>query len=151
MGAVFVFRDVGNALETSRRMSRVAHHDALTGLPNRLLLIDRLTTAVALCHRRETPLAVCVLDLDGFKDVNDSLGHLAGDRFLVALAGRLGGALRQSDTVSCYGGDTASLGVAIYPDDGLEAVALIAAADAAMYVAKRDGGGVYRCFRPCMP
>ena len=69
----------------------------------------------------------------------------------MALAGRLGGALRQSDTVSRYGGDTASLGVAIYPDDGLDAVALIAAADAAMYVAKRDGGGVYRCFRPCMP
>lgn len=190
VGAVIVFRDVGNALETSRRMSRVAHHDALTGLPNRLLLIDRLTTAVALCHRRETPLAVCVLDLDGFKGLNDSLGHLAGDQFLVALAGRLGGALRQSDTVSRYGGDefvivlgeiehrndavlvaekllkaaaapcgvgvhetavTASLGVAIYPDDGLDAVALVAAADAAMYVAKRAGGGVYRFFRPCMP
>ena len=104
-GAVIVFRDVGNALQTSRQMSHLAQHDGLTALPNRLLLNDRLTSAIALAHRRHKSLAVLFLDVDGFKYVNDGLGHAAGDRVLQSIAGRLTAALRQSDTVSRHGGD----------------------------------------------
>jgi diguanylate cyclase (GGDEF)-like protein/PAS domain S-box-containing protein len=104
-GAVIVFRDVGTALETSRQMSHLAQHDALTGLPNRLLLNDRLAEAIALAHRRHKPLAVLFLDVDGFKAINDSLGHATADRVLQSVAARLSGALRQSDTVCRYGGD----------------------------------------------
>jgi len=104
-GAVIVFRDVGAALETSRQMSRLAQHDVLTGLPNRLLLHDRLTAAIAMGHRHNKPLAVCFLDVDGFKGVNDLLGHAAADEVLRSIAARLTGALRQSDTVSRISGD----------------------------------------------
>jgi diguanylate cyclase (GGDEF)-like protein/PAS domain S-box-containing protein len=104
-GAVIVFRDVGAALETSRRMSYLAQHDLLTGLPNRLLLYDRLTAAIARARRRQRPLGVCFLDIDGFKAINDSLGHAAGDQLLRSLASRLSGALRDSDTVCRFGGD----------------------------------------------
>jgi len=104
-GAVIVFRDVGTALETSRQMSHLAQHDVVTGLPNRLLLHDRLAEAIALGHRRSKPLAVGFLDVDGFKDINDVLGHAAGDRLLRSIAARVSGALRESDTVSRYGGD----------------------------------------------
>jgi diguanylate cyclase (GGDEF)-like protein/PAS domain S-box-containing protein len=104
-GAVIVFRDVGAALETSRQMSRLAQHDVVTGLPNRLLLHDRLTEAIAMGHRHNKPLAVCFVDVDGFKGVNDLLGHAAADEVLRSIAARLTGALRQTDTVSRIGGD----------------------------------------------
>ena len=104
-GAVIVLRDVGAAIETSRQMSRLAQHDPVTGLPNRLLLRDRLGTAMALAQRRRKRLAVGFLDLDGFKGVNDSLGHAAADQLLRSVAARLRGALRQSDTICRYGGD----------------------------------------------
>ena len=104
-GAVIVFRDVGTALETSRKMSRLAQHDALTGLSNRLLLDDRLTEAIAMARRHGKPLAVLFLDVDGFKAVNDALGHAAGDGVLQDIAKRLTESLRQSDTVSRYSGD----------------------------------------------
>jgi diguanylate cyclase (GGDEF)-like protein/PAS domain S-box-containing protein len=105
IGAVIVFREVGAALEMSRQMSHLAQHDALTGLPNRLLLHDRLTTAIALGQRHHKPLAVCFVDVDHFKGVNDSLGHAAADGVLRSIAMRLTGAVRRSDTVSRYGGD----------------------------------------------
>lgn len=105
VGAVMVFRDVGAAIETSRQMSRLALRDALTGLPNRLLLGDRLTAAIALAHRHHKPLAVLFMDVDDFKSLNDSLGHVAGDQLLQSVASRLHGFVRQSDTVSRYGGD----------------------------------------------
>jgi len=104
-GAVIVFRAVGTALEASRHMARLAQYDALTGLPNRLLLADRLASSLELARRHHAPLAVLFLDIDGFKAVNDSLGHAAGDRLLQHIADALGGALRRSDTVSRYGGD----------------------------------------------
>jgi diguanylate cyclase (GGDEF)-like protein/PAS domain S-box-containing protein len=105
IGAVIVFRDVGAALATSRWMSHLAQHDVLTGLPNRLLLRDRITEAIALGRRRRKPVAVGFLDLDGFKAVNDSLGHAVADQVLQAMAIRLRESLRESDTVSRYGGD----------------------------------------------
>jgi diguanylate cyclase (GGDEF)-like protein/PAS domain S-box-containing protein len=104
-GAVMVFRDVGEALETSRHMSHLAQHDPLTGLPNRLLLTDRLGEAIARAHRRHNPLAVLFLDVDGFKAVNDALGHVAADGVLRSIATQLSVALRLSDTVCRYGGD----------------------------------------------
>ena len=104
-GVVIVLRDVGTAIEASRRNFHLAQHDGLTALPNRLLLKDRLGTAIALAQRHRKPLAVCFLDIDGFKRVNDSLGHAAGDGLLRSIATRLCSALRQSDTVCRYGGD----------------------------------------------
>lgn len=105
VGAVIVFRDVGAALETSRQMAHLAQHDTLTGLPNRLLLGDRLTEAIARAQRHRKPLGVLFADLDGFKHYNDTLGHAAGDQLLCAVSRRLKGSLRQSDTVCRYGGD----------------------------------------------
>ena len=90
---------------TEARLARQALHDPLTGLPNRALLLDRLNVAVARSHRRPTSLALLFLDLDGFKSVNDSLGHEAGDELLIEVARRLQSVLRPGDTVSRYGGD----------------------------------------------
>jgi diguanylate cyclase (GGDEF)-like protein/PAS domain S-box-containing protein len=104
-GAVIVFRDVGTALATSRQMASLAQHDWLTGLPNRVLLHDRLTAAIALGHRRHKLLAVFFVDVDGFKKINDSVGHAAADEVLRSIATRLAGVLRRSDTVTRLGGD----------------------------------------------
>jgi len=104
-GAVIVFHDVGAARAMSLRMSRLAQHDVLTGLPNRLLLDDRIERAIAAAHRRGSRLAVLFMDLDQFKRINDSLGHAAGDRVLQSVARRLVAAVRRSDTVSRHGGD----------------------------------------------
>jgi diguanylate cyclase (GGDEF)-like protein len=82
-----------------------ALHDALTGLPNRALVLDRVQQAMARAHREHTPLAVLFLDLDGFKAVNDMYGHGAGDQLLQAVSARLSGALRETDTVGRLGGD----------------------------------------------
>lgn len=87
------------------QLERLAYYDALTGLPNRLLLADRLKQAIAQCKRRGDLLAVCYLDLDNFKPINDRWGHQAGDRLLVEVARRLVECLRQHDTVSRLGGD----------------------------------------------
>jgi diguanylate cyclase (GGDEF)-like protein/PAS domain S-box-containing protein len=123
-GAVIVFRDVGIALETSRQMSHLAQHDALTGLPNRLSLNDRLIAAIALAHRRGKPLAVLFLDVDGFKAVNDSLGHAAADDVLRLIGARLTATLRQSDTVTRYGGD--EFVIVLSEIEGAEAAGLVA-------------------------
>jgi len=104
-GAVMVFRDVSAARALSRRMSYLAQHDALTDLPNRLMLNDRLSEAIALARRHGRHLAVLFVDLDRFKRINDSLGHVIGDRLLQSVARRLLACVRDSDTVSRQGGD----------------------------------------------
>jgi diguanylate cyclase (GGDEF)-like protein/PAS domain S-box-containing protein len=105
VGAVLVFRDVSGARAMSARMSYLAQHDFLTGLPNRLLLNDRLLQAIAAAGRHGTCLAVLFVDVDYFKRVNDSLGHTTGDGLLKSIALRLVACVRTTDTVSRHGGD----------------------------------------------
>jgi diguanylate cyclase (GGDEF)-like protein len=88
-----------------RRNAHLAYHDSLTDLPNRLLLADRLRQSVAAAHRDRQPMTVLVMDLDGFKEINDTLGHEAGDRVLRQVAERLRARLREVDTVARLGGD----------------------------------------------
>ena len=124
VGAVIVFRDVGESQALARKMADLAQHDALTKLPNRLLLNDRLTQAIAMAERHQSKLAVMFLDLDNFKLINDSLGHLVGDALLLLTAQRLCQALRHSDTVSRQGGDEF---VILLPEiEGSERAALVA-------------------------
>jgi len=104
-GAVIVFHDVGLARAMSLRMSYLAQHDFLTQLPNRMLLNDRLTQAIASAHRHGKSLAVLFLDVDHFKQINDSLGHVMGDQLLKSIADRLVTCVRRPDTVSRQGGD----------------------------------------------
>ena len=104
-GAVMVFHDVSTTRALSLRMSYLAQHDSLTNLPNRTVLNDRLAQAIALAHRHAQQLAVLFLDVDRFKQINDSLGHEIGDRLLRESAQRLHTCVRNSDTVSRHGGD----------------------------------------------
>src|SRR6202790_1816698 len=188
-GAVIVFRDVSAARAMTLQMAHSAQHDFLTGLPNRTLLNDRIGYAIALAPRHRKKVAVLFLDLDGFKHINDSLGHPIGDRLLQSIARRLVECVRGSDTVSRQGGDefivllselqrsedaaitarkhlhavaaahsidlhdlhvTASIGVSVYPDDGLDAETLIKNADTAMYQAKENGRQGYQFFKSAM-
>jgi diguanylate cyclase (GGDEF)-like protein/PAS domain S-box-containing protein len=104
-GAVIVFRDVTAARAKAQHLAYLAHHDALTNLPNRILLGDRIENAISLARRHGNQGAVLFLDLDGFKQINDSLGHLVGDKLLQSVAQRLLTCVRGSDTVSRQGGD----------------------------------------------
>jgi diguanylate cyclase (GGDEF)-like protein/PAS domain S-box-containing protein len=97
--------DITEQKQHAEHMEQIAQHDSLTGLPNRLLLSDRLQHAIAQSQRNGTHLAVCYLDLDGFKEVNDRLGHDAGDQLLVDVATRLSISVRDADTVARLGGD----------------------------------------------
>ncbi len=183
-------KNAEEALRSSEaRMTHAAQHDFLTGLPNRMLLNDRLSQAIALAARHHKKISVLFLDLDGFKHVNDSLGHPMGDRLLQSIAGRLVDCVRASDTVSRQGGDefvvllseveqadsttlavkrilkaiaeahsidrhdlhiTCSIGVSVYPDDGLDAETLMRNADTAMYQAKENGPQSWKFFKPAM-
>ncbi|HEY0846453.1 MAG TPA: EAL domain-containing protein [Noviherbaspirillum sp.] len=104
-GAVVTFHDVSEMQAMAQKMAHLAEHDYLTGLPNRLLLHDRLTQAVAYAKRHHTQVAILFLDLDNFKHINDSLGHSVGDKLLESVATRLTAQVRHSDTVSRLGGD----------------------------------------------
>lgn len=86
-------------------MSRVAHYDALTGIPNRVLLSDRMRQAIPQASREQNMMAVCYLDLDGFKQINDTMGHEAGDQVLIEIARRIGSTIRGGDSVARLGGD----------------------------------------------
>jgi diguanylate cyclase (GGDEF)-like protein/PAS domain S-box-containing protein len=100
-----IFSDITERKEREERVRHLAHHDALTDLPNRVLLTDRITQAVSLAERNRTRVAVMFLDLDRFKTVNDSLGHSVGDKLLQEVSSRLRLCMRTSDTVSRLGGD----------------------------------------------
>jgi diguanylate cyclase (GGDEF)-like protein/PAS domain S-box-containing protein len=104
-GAVIVFRDVSAARSMAVEMTHSAEHDFLTGLPNRMLFKDRVTQAITMAPRHMKKVAVLFLDLDGFKHINDSLGHPTGDKLLQSIAKRLVDCVRASDTVSRQGGD----------------------------------------------
>jgi len=104
-GAVIVFRDVGVTRSRALEMVHRAQHDTLTDLPNRLLLNERLTQAISLARRRHSLLAVLFLDVDRFKQINDSMGHTIGDQLLRSMAHRMINTVRESDTVSRHGGD----------------------------------------------
>ncbi|MFY8299048.1 EAL domain-containing protein [Pseudoalteromonas sp. SS15] len=105
IGSVMVFQDVTESRMMTRKMNHLAHHDALTGLPNRLLLQDRLAQACNRADRNQHAFAVIFIDLDKFKNINDSLGHDAGDFLLQEVAHRLNRGLRSCDTVARMGGD----------------------------------------------
>ena len=104
-GAVIVFRDVGAARAMALEMAHSAKHDFLTGLPNRMLLNDRVTQAIISAPRHRKKVAVLFLDLDGFKSINNSFGHATGDKLLQSVADRLVSCVRGADTVSRQGGD----------------------------------------------
>jgi len=186
---ISVSRDITERKIVEEQIEHQAYHDALTGLPNRRLFRDRLTIALAHARRMDTPLAVVFLDLDRFKDVNDSLGHSFGDELLKAIAIRLKTALRQEDSIARMGGDeftilianlktsndaakiaqkilevvaqplriegtevfiTTSVGIALFPNDGDTAEALLKNADHAMYRAKEAGPNLVQLFTPSM-
>ena len=175
-------RIAGIAIERKRAEDQIrflAHHDALTSLPNRSLLKDRLTQAILQTQRHNPCVSVIFIDLDNFKTINDSLGHTAGDELLKIVAGRMVACVRSTDTVVRLGGDefvillvdlpanpgeisayldrisaaiaepillegrslyvTCSMGVATYPNDGLDPDTLLMNADTAMYKAKDAG------------
>jgi diguanylate cyclase (GGDEF)-like protein/PAS domain S-box-containing protein len=106
---VALFADITDAKRHQQELERMAHFDALTGLPNRVLLADRMKLALAQAERSRNLLAVCYLDLDGFKPINDAFGHQAGDRLLVEIAHRLSRSVRGGDTVARLGGDEFAL------------------------------------------
>lgn len=102
---VGVSSDISLLKQHEKQLEFIAHYDALTGIPNRVLLVDRMQQALAQTRREQKLLAICYLDLDGFKPINDSYGHNAGDKVLIETAARIGGGLRGGDTVARLGGD----------------------------------------------
>jgi diguanylate cyclase (GGDEF)-like protein/PAS domain S-box-containing protein len=136
-GAVVVFHDVSVARAIEAEMSHLAQHDTLTKLPNRTLLQDRLSQAITTAGRNGTRIAVLFVDLDGFKHINDSLGHAIGDRLLQSVAKRLLASVRTSDTVSRIGGDEFVVllsEVAHSGDAGVKAGKILAALNAPLEI-----------------
>jgi diguanylate cyclase (GGDEF)-like protein len=180
------------ALRLERANNELQHqatHDALTGLPNRLLFLDRLGREIARGEREGQLFAVLVVDLDRFKVINDTLGHGAGDQLLIEISHRLSNAVRGADTVARTGGDeflvlvtglgepadaaaaaakivaeldravslggtevhpSASIGISVYPADGVDTDTLVAHADEAMYFAKQRGRNGFQFFNAGM-
>ena len=177
------------AAERERQLYQQAHYDPLTGLPNRLYVEDRLAQDIAHAQRDSQSLALLFIDLDRFKDINDTLGHASGDGLLRQVAARLQGCVRAADTVARLGGDeftivltnigsprgaqmvaenvirvlsepillegretfaSCSIGVTLYPNDGMNSEELLRKADTAMYRAKQTGRGRYVFFEEQM-
>ena len=185
-GVVVVIRDITERKQTEEKIRQMAYHDSLTGLPNRKLFSDRLNIAMVQAQRNQKKVGIAMLDLDNFKDVNDTLGHDIGDLTLKATAERLHAALRKGDTIARFGGDefvlilpdletienaiqvvqkivdsfckpflmdthqlvvTTSIGIAVYPDDGIDDGILLRNADIAMYQAKQAGRARYQLYQ----
>jgi diguanylate cyclase (GGDEF)-like protein/PAS domain S-box-containing protein len=102
---LLAIEDITTRKEMEQEIKRIAYHDSLTGLPNRILLIDRLNMAISQTNRNRKKVALMMLDLDKFKEINDTLGHHIGDLLLQAVAEKLTGILRKEDTVARFGGD----------------------------------------------
>ena len=188
-GTVWVLEDISGRKSAEEQLIYQAQHDALTGLANRTMLADRLNMAVNHAARHKHQMAVCYIDLDRFKYVNDTFGHATGDQLLLAVAQRLLGSVRDTDTVARLGGDefavvlsegidpqvvatvlqrildnicaklelggqpfsvSGSIGVAIYPEHGLDAQTLLKRADEAMYQAKQAGRNNWRAYAPAV-
>jgi diguanylate cyclase (GGDEF)-like protein/PAS domain S-box-containing protein len=183
---LWMLADISLIKQYQEKIEHIAFHDSLTGLPNRLLIADRLHQALAHSARSGHRLAVCCLDLDGFKPVNDTYGHEAGDRLLVEIAKRLQTCIRANDTAGRLGGDefvlllthldnteefgralqrvmeavkqpvaidkvlqatvSASIGIALFPQNGTDPDTLLRHADQAMYLAKQSGRDRYALF-----
>ncbi|MCB1534238.1 MAG: EAL domain-containing protein [Rhodoblastus sp.] len=185
MGVLTSSLDITAHKRTEEHLRYLAHHDPLTSLPNRTLLSEKLRGAIARARRGDKIFALHLIDLDGFKAVNDVYGHSVGDRFLQAIGARLREVVRERDTLARLGGDefailqsdvgsnydvaefsariceaiaaftdpetpqmksTASIGVAIHPNDGADPDELLRNADLAMYKAKAEGGNAYCLF-----
>jgi diguanylate cyclase (GGDEF)-like protein/PAS domain S-box-containing protein len=183
VGTVIAFHDISQTRAVEEKLSHLAQYDSLTDLPNRMLLHDRLTQAIALATRRSNKLAVLFVDLDRFKHINDTLGHAIGDKLLQSVAKRLAACVRSSDTIGRLGGDefvillpeiahasdaglvstkvlsaltaahrigqqnlhiSASIGISVFPDDGLDGDTLIKNADIAMYRVKQTGRNAHQ-------
>jgi diguanylate cyclase (GGDEF)-like protein/PAS domain S-box-containing protein len=188
-GAVIVFHDVSQSRAIVLKLTHLAQHDFLTGLPNRVLLTERLSQAIGLAHRHRKQVALLFLDLDNFKRINDTLGHVIGDQLLQLVADRLAACVRATDTVCRQGGDefvillaeieqpqdaahiaeklrivlavphligghelhvTLSIGISVFPDDGIDVATVMQNADTAMFHAKARGRGNYQFFRADM-
>ena len=187
---VGVFRDITDRKESERLLHRQAHYDQLTGLPNRVLFYEVLGKAIIAAQSRGWMVAVLFVDLDRFKNVNDTHGHTFGDELLIQVSQRLLGCVRIRDVVGRLSGDefavlflmegefqgtatlankmldalrepfllgedievsaTASIGIALYPDDATDSATLIKYADTAMYQSKREGRNTIRFFTPQM-
>ncbi len=180
-----VMRDMTQRKAAEAKILHMATHDALTGLPNRSLVQDRIQQTIARAQRAKRHFAVLFIDLDQFKIVNDTLGHDVGDQLLQAVARRIATCLRKEDTVGRQGGDEfivllnslggpgdaavvaqkildqlsaplaiggqdlhthASIGIALYPEDGADVESLLRNSDTAMYDAKASGRNTYRFF-----
>lgn len=176
---VAIFSDISERKQMEERVRYLAHHDALTGLVNRTMFLEHLHRGLAHARRNLKMVGVMFLDLDGFKAVNDTQGHAAGDFILQEAACRLRHSVREDDVVARFGGDefvilfegithlehlakiagkivhvlnepfvfnqqllriSTSIGVSLYPKDGVHADVLVQRADSAMYAAKRQGG-----------
>jgi diguanylate cyclase (GGDEF)-like protein len=119
-------RLLGKLHEQQGQLERIAHHDPLTGLPNRRLLADRLKLALAQSRRHGTHLALLFMDLDGFKQINDSMGHEAGDEALRMVTARLQAIVRETDTLARIGGDEFVLLMCNLDEHAAEAVRTVA-------------------------
>ncbi len=185
LGIVTACEDISGRKEVEKKIYRLAYFDSLTGLPNRGTFLDRLSHALALGRREGHQVGLLFLDLDNFKDVNDTRGHDFGDKLLREVAIRFADVMRESDTLARLGGDefvvvltslngqesaataaqrvlsifsepfvvdgikissSASIGIALYPDDGADAETLFQCADIAMYHAKAETRSHYRFF-----